>query len=209
MVTRRGGWETRSEFRPAFGLGNSHVQTFAGKVLRPTLDIELHRERIETVDGDFLDLDFAGWPPTAPDAMDHAPLVLVLHGLEGTSRRRYMTSTYHALLGAGMRPVALNFRGCSGEPNRTVRAYHSGETEDLEFILELLRDRFGGPLGLVGYSLGGNVALKFLGEMGDRAVVDLDPRQIIDRRHGSARPVLTGPSWCWAGTARSPGRRRG
>jgi uncharacterized protein len=169
MATKRSGWLNASEFRPARGLGNAHVQTFAGKVLRPTLDIELHRERIETADGDFLDLDFAGWPPVSPDAMADSPLVLVLHGLEGTSRRRYMTSTYHALLGAGMRPVALNFRGCSGEPNRAVRAYHSGETEDLGFVLELLRDRFGGPLGLVGYSLGGNVVLKFLGERGGAA----------------------------------------
>jgi uncharacterized protein len=169
MATQRRHWSTTPEFRPARGLGNSHVQTFAGKVLRPALDIPLHRERIETPDGDFLDLDFAGWPPTAPDTLESAPLVLVLHGLEGTSRRRYMTSTYHALLGAGMRPVALNFRGCSGEPNRATRAYHSGETEDLAFILDLLRDRFGGPLGLVGYSLGGNVVLKFLGERGDHA----------------------------------------
>jgi len=164
MTTHAG--DPSHAFRPARWLGNPHVQTLAGKVLRPSLDIALHRERVETPDGDFLDLDFAGFPPTAPAAADPAPLVLVLHGLEGTSRRRYMASTYHALLGAGMRPVALNFRGCSGEPNRTSRAYHSGETGDLRFALELLRDRFGGPLGLVGYSLGGNVALKFLGESG-------------------------------------------
>lgn len=169
MATVRRGWQEAPEFRPAMGLGNSHVQTLAGKLLRPALDIVLHRERIETPDGDFLDLDFAGWPPTAPDTLDAAPLVLVLHGLEGTSRRRYMTSTYHALLSAGMRPVGLNFRGCSGEPNRSVRAYHSGETEDLELVLRLLRDRFGGPLGLVGYSLGGNVVLKFLGERAEDA----------------------------------------
>jgi uncharacterized protein len=169
MATKRRGRPTISEFRPARGLGNPHVQTLAGKVLRPALDIELHRERIETDDGDFLDLDFAGWPPTSPGALEPSPLVLVLHGLEGTSRRRYMTSTYHALLDVGLRPVALNFRGCSGEPNRAVRAYHSGETEDLGYVLELLRDRFGGPLGLVGYSLGGNVVLKFLGERGEDA----------------------------------------
>jgi uncharacterized protein len=160
---------TEPEFRPARGLGNPHVQTFAGKILRPALDIPFHRERLETPDGDFLDLDFAGWPPVAPAEMDPAPLVLILHGLEGTSRRRYMGTTYQVLLDAGMRPVALNFRGCSGEPNWTARAYHSGETGDLRFVLEQLRDRFGGPFGLVGYSLGGNVALKFLGEAGAAA----------------------------------------
>lgn len=156
------------EFRPAAGLGNRHLQTLAGKILRPDLSIPLHRERIKTPDGDFLDLDFAGWPPTAPAEQDAAPLVLVLHGLEGTSKRRYMMSTYRALLDAGLRPVALNFRGCSGEPNRAVRAYHSGETDDVRLVLELLRQRFGGPLGLVGYSLGGNVVLKLLGEVGDQ-----------------------------------------
>jgi uncharacterized protein len=161
---------TGAGFRPARGLGNPHVQTLAGKVLRPALKIPLHRERVSTPDGDFIDLDFAGWPgsPMAPGEPD-APLVLVLHGLEGNTRRRYMTTTYRALLAAGLRPVALSFRGCSGEPNWTARAYHSGETEDVRLILELLRARFGGPVGLVGYSLGGNVALKLLGELGEAA----------------------------------------
>jgi uncharacterized protein len=160
---------TEPAFHPARGLSNPHVQTFAGKALRPAPDIWFHRERVVTPDGDFVDLDFAGWPPTGSSELDASPLVLILHGLEGTSRRRYMATTYRALLDAGMRPVALNFRGCSGEPNRTARAYHSGETEDLRVVLEMLRARFGGPLGLVGYSLGGNVALKFLGEAGGGA----------------------------------------
>lgn len=155
-------------FHPAPGLGNPHVQTLAGKVLRPELDVRLHRERLETPDGDFIDLDFAGWPGTEAGRRGR-PLVAVLHGLEGTSRRRYMTSTYHALLEAGMLPVALNFRGCSGEPNRTPRAYHSGETDDLRFVLDVLRARFTEPVGLIGYSLGGNVLLKFLGETGEAA----------------------------------------
>jgi uncharacterized protein len=158
----------RTAFRPAPLLGNPHVQTFAGKVLRPRRTVPFHRERIETPDGDFLDLDFPGWSPDG-DRRDRAPLALILHGLEGTARRRYMTSTYRALLDSGIVPVALNFRGCSGEANRTARAYHSGETDDLRFVLERLRDRFGGPFGLVGYSLGGNVVLKFLGETGDEA----------------------------------------
>jgi uncharacterized protein len=160
---------TAPPFRPARGLANPHVQTLAGKLLRPSLSIELRRERVETPDGDFVDLDFAGWPSTSSTDPDARPLVLVLHGLEGTSRRRYMMSTYQALLDAGLRPVALNFRGCSGEPNRSARFYHSGETDDVVFILERLRERFGGPLGLVGYSLGGNVTLKLLGERGQEA----------------------------------------
>jgi uncharacterized protein len=169
MPSPRGVPAHQTPFRPARGLGNAHVQTLAGKVLRPDGGVRLRRERVETPDGDFLDLDFALRPGEDPGDTDAAPLVLVLHGLEGTSRRRYMTATCRGLLDAGMRPVALNFRGCSGEPNRARRAYHSGETEDLRLVLERLRDRSGGPLGLVGYSLGGNVVLKFLGETGEAA----------------------------------------
>lgn len=154
-------------FRPAPGLSNAHVQTIAGKVLRPGVSVPLRRERLETPDGDFLDLDFPA--EAKPGDGSAGPVVLVLHGLEGTSTRRYMGTTYRALLDRGMRPVGMNFRGCSGEPNRTARAYHSGETGDLRFVLQTLRARFAGPLGLVGYSLGGNVALKFLGESGSAA----------------------------------------
>jgi predicted alpha/beta-fold hydrolase len=153
-------------FRPARGLSGPHVQSIAGKVLRPRLDIRLHRERIETPDGDFLDLDFAGRPPDDGSA---GPIVVVLHGLEGSTGRRYMMTTYRALLARGLRPVGMNFRGCSGEPNRTARAYHSGETGDLRLVLERLRDRFGEPSGVVGYSLGGNVTLKLMGELGGDA----------------------------------------
>lgn len=161
---------TPSPFRPAFGLGNAHVQTVVGKGLRPAVDLPLRRKRLETPDGDFLDLDYAGgpglWPEASPAVGERpgAPIVVVLHGLEGRSTRRYMRTTYRALLGRGLRPVGLNFRGCSGEPNRTARAYHSGETGDLRFVLETLRARHDVPFGVMGYSLGGNVTLKFLGE---------------------------------------------
>lgn len=157
-------------FRPARGLSGPHAQTLAGKLLRPRLSVALRRERLETPDGDFLDLDFAGEPEAvAGGAVEKSsPVVVVLHGLEGRSTRRYMGTTYRALLARGMRPVGLNFRGCSGEPNRTARAYHSGETGDLRFALESLRARYAGPFGVVGYSLGGNVALKYLGEVGAR-----------------------------------------
>ena len=158
--------QTFRRFRPARGLGNPHAQTIGGKLLRPMVEVPIHRERVDTPDGDFLDLDFAGEPEAA---LDPRPHVVVLHGLEGTATRRYMRTTYRALLDRGLRPVGLNFRGCSGEANRAVRAYHSGETDDLRLVLELLRDRGLGPLGVIGFSLGGNVALKLLGESGDSA----------------------------------------
>jgi uncharacterized protein len=125
--------------------------------------VDLRRERIETPDGDFLDLDFA------LDAADDAPPVVVLHGLEGATTRRYMRNTFRRLLDAGLAPIGLNFRGCSGEPNRTTRAYHSGETEDLRLVLDLVARRYDRAAGLVGFSLGGNVTLKHLGERGAEA----------------------------------------
>lgn len=156
-------------FRAAAGLGNPHLQTILGKFLRPRLELPTRRERVETPDGDFVDLDFAAdgeRAGTPADDDDARPVVLVLHGLEGAATRRYMLTTYRALLERGLRPVGLNFRGCSGEPNRTPRAYHSGDTADARFVLELLRERFHVPLGIIGYSLGGNVTLKLLGELG-------------------------------------------
>ncbi len=154
-------------FRPAALAGNPHLQTVAGKFLRPALELPLRRERWDTPDGDFLDLDFG------PDPDAGRPLVVVLHGLEGNTRRRYMLCTYDALVARGVAAVGLNFRTCSGEPNRRARSYHSGETGDLGFVLDTLRERFPGrTLGAVGFSLGGNVLLKYLGEEGDAAIPD-------------------------------------
>ena len=169
-------------FRPAWWLAGPHAQTIAGKLLRRAADVALRRERLETPDGDFVDLDHG------PDPGAAAPVALVLHGLEGSARRHYMTLTYAALLERGIHPIGLNFRSCSApvpepaaprtrrgrrprparfELNRAARLYHSGETEDLAFVLERLRARFGGRrFGAVGFSLGGNVLLKFLGEQG-------------------------------------------
>lgn len=147
-------------FSPAWWARNPHVQTLAGKYLRPEPSLPVTRERWDTPDGDFLDLDFM------PDR--GGPRVLVLHGLEGHSRRRYVLNTLVALRDAGMDGVALNFRHCSGEPNRQARSYHSGETGDLGFVLSRLREMDSDrPLGVLGFSLGGNVLLKYLGERGD------------------------------------------
>ena len=125
-------------------------------------------ERIDTPDGDFLDL---AWMPE-PDPT--APVVLVLHGLEGHTRRGYVVQMCRALAEQGLRPVGLNFRGCSGEMNRTPRFYHSGETEDVALVVALLRDRFPGrPIMAVGFSLGGNILLKLLGEQADEGSVPI------------------------------------
>lgn len=155
-------------FRAAWWLPGAHAQTIAGRVLRPLDVLPLERERIETPDGDFVDLDFAPEPAATPDR----PLALVLHGLEGSARRGYAYLTYRELARVGIRGVGLNFRSCSGEPNRLPRFYHSGDTDDLRHVAALLRDRFPArPLGAVGFSLGGNALLKYLGEDGDAALI--------------------------------------
>jgi predicted alpha/beta-fold hydrolase len=155
-------------FRPPWWLRPAHAQTIGGKLLRPTPGLELRRERLDTPDGDFLDLDIAGGAPP------HSPPVLVLHGLEGSALRQYMLLTYSALLRQGFQPVGLNFRSCSGEPNRLPRFYHSGETDDLRVVLAYLAERFPRVRGAIGFSLGGNMLLKYLGEEGEKAKNRLD-----------------------------------
>lgn len=153
-------------FRAAWWLPGGHAQTVGGKYLRPLHPLPLTRERWDTPDGDFLDLDFA--PEVAPDA----PLVVVLHGLGGFTRRPYMLAAYWELANRGLRAVGLNFRGCGGELNRLPRLYHSGETGDLGFVVDTLRVRYPDrPIGVLGFSLGGNVLLKYLGERGKSAPV--------------------------------------
>jgi len=130
--------------------------------------VPLARERVPTADGDFVDLDWLPGPPTAP-------LLLVLHGLEGSARSHYVTGLLQLARARGWRGVALNFRSCSGEPNRQPRLYHSGDTGDLDAVVRLLVARDPGVrMGAVGVSIGGNVLLKWLGELG----ADV-PRQLV------------------------------
>lgn len=117
------------------------------------------RERIETPDGDFLDLD---WHRAADNP---GKLAVVSHGLEGNSRKKYPLGMARALCRAGWDVICFNFRCCSGEPNRKLRFYHSGVTDDLHTVLVhgLGTGRYR-VAGLVGFSMGGNQTLKYLGE---------------------------------------------
>jgi predicted alpha/beta-fold hydrolase len=117
----------------------------------------LQRERIELADGDFIDLD---WSP-----QQSGPLVVLLHGLEGSIRSHSTAGLMRHLFEQHLQTVLFYFRGCSGEPNRMPRSYHSGETGDLDELLHRLRERQPErEIYLVGISLGGNVLLKWLGE---------------------------------------------
>ena len=151
-------------YRPPWWYRGRHLQTLWGPVLRRFTRPPLRRERLHTPDGDFLDLDWLAGSRTG------APLVLILHGLEGSSRSHYVSGLLREAAALGLRGVVLNFRSCSGELNRAPRFYHSGETSDLDWVVARLLDRE--PtlrLGLIGVSLGGNVALKWLGERGAEA----------------------------------------
>jgi hypothetical protein len=156
-------------FRPARWALGPHAQTLAARALRPADGPALHRERIVTPDEDFLDLDWGADPGGA------APIVLVVHGLEGSASRRYVRNACRELARAGLWPVALNLRGCSGEVNRALHFYHSGQTDDPTLVLERIRSRHPGRrVGVLGFSLGGNMLLKLLGEHvdGGRGLVD-------------------------------------
>jgi predicted alpha/beta-fold hydrolase len=149
----------RSRFEPAWWLPGPHLQTLWQPLLRRSPRLAVARERLETPDGDFIDLDWFG--PAG------RPTVILLHGLTGSSRSPYIQGMQAALARQGFRSAAVNFRGCSGEPNRTARAYHSGETGDLDHVYRVLSGRHPDtPLAAAGYSLGGNVLLKWLGERG-------------------------------------------
>jgi predicted alpha/beta-fold hydrolase len=154
-------------FEPAPGLGNPHLQTLWGPLWRPTVHLQRPRERLWLADGDFLDIDWHG-----PHTTD-APLVLVLHGLTGSSNSPYVAGLQQALAAQGWASVAINWRGCSGEPNLQVRSYHSGASDDLAEVIQQLRARRpSAPLYAVGYSLGGNVLLKYLGETGTQSQLE-------------------------------------
>ena len=147
-------------FRPAWWLPGPHAQTLGARVLRPKGGLAVRRERWETPDGDFLDLDFV-----VGDHLRDDVLVLLLHGLEGSSASGYILELGRRLASHGIRAVALNFRSCSGELNRGRRLYHSGETSDAAWVIDRLHERTSGlHLAAAGVSLGGNVLLKYLGE---------------------------------------------
>lgn len=147
-------------FRPAWWIPGAHAQTLWGKLLSRPARFPSRRERWETPDGDFVDL-------VRVDAPAGSPRLLLLHGLEGSARSHYARGTLSEFHRRGWAADMLIFRSCGDEPNRARRFYHSGETSDLAFVIErLIAQDPEAPLCVAGFSLGGNVLLKFLGERG-------------------------------------------
>lgn len=148
-----------AHFNPAWWLRGRHAQTLWPTLGRQRVPLELTRERLELPDGDFLDLDWTG--------RTVGPIVVVFHGLMGSIESPYARGILRRIHERGWRGLFVHFRSCSGEPNRKDRFYHSGDTADMAFVIEELgRREPEAPIAAVGYSLGGNALLKWLGETG-------------------------------------------
>lgn len=148
-----------SNYAPPILFKNAHLSTIYSGTIRKVDDIVQERVRLELPDGDFLDLD---WSFSQKPSQK---VVILLHGLEGNAQRPYITGSAKQFNHAGYDTCAVNFRGCSGETNRLFRSYHSGATEDLQSIIShILEAKKYSTMYLNGFSLGGNLALKYLGE---------------------------------------------
>jgi len=147
---------TKSNYTPNFIFKNRHINT-AFKTLIYNQNITYNRKRINTSDNDFLDLDFS--------TNNAETCVIALHGLEGSSKSKYIISAIKFLNANGIDAIAVNFRGCSGEPNSKPYSYHSGKTDDLNLVIDyIIKNYTYKNIFLLGYSMGGNILLKYLGE---------------------------------------------
>ncbi|GAA5523575.1 hypothetical protein Maes01_00123 [Microbulbifer aestuariivivens] len=180
------------QFIPATGLGNCHLQTLFPRFHRPAPWIQTQVQWFDTDDGDRLAVHT---PKPLFDSTRH-PLVILLHGLEGSVASSYIQGMMQALQQREFQVAVMHFRGCGGIPNRLPRAYHSGDSEDPRWLAQQLRQRMPNtPLLAVGYSLGGNVLLKWLAEDGERsplqAAAAVSPPMDL---HACSRRINTGLS---------------
>ncbi|WP_347158278.1 YheT family hydrolase [Pontibacter chitinilyticus] len=146
-----------SPYRAPFYLFNGHLQTIIPALFRQVEGVHYERERLVTPDQDFLDID---WSRVGSEA-----LIILSHGLEGDTGRPYITGMVKAFNDQGIDALAWNYRSCSGEPNKLLRSYHLGASDDLDFVLRHAL-QVGGykTVYLTGFSAGGNITLKYLGE---------------------------------------------
>lgn len=150
-------------FSPPWYLRNGYCQTVLGAIRKATRLLPLTRKRLDTPDDDFLDLD---WHDPNPSR----PLLFICHGLESCALSPDVQNLMACADSCGVSSVAMNFRGCSGEPNRLAPSYNAGDTRDLHFALEHIQQNSPGRMvWLSGYSLGGNVIAKWAGEQGENA----------------------------------------
>ena len=155
-----------SKYSPPLIFRNGHIATIYAGLFRRVHGLEQKRERITLPDGDFLDLDWSYAEGRS------RKVVILLHGLEGHGQRPYITGSAKAFNNEGYDACAVNFRGCSGETNSLFRSYHSGATEDLHAVVNFIisKDSYS-QIFIKGFSLGGNMCLKYLGE--GRAITEI------------------------------------
>ena len=148
----------QSSYNPKIYFKSKHFNTIYRTFFNNT-SINYQRKRLETNDGDFLDLDFS--------LANASSIAIVIHGLEGSSDSAYVKSLNKVLNENNIDVVAVNLRGCSGEPNRLLSSYHSGKTDDLLEVISYIEEQYQyDHIHIIGFSLGGNMTLKFLGEKG-------------------------------------------
>ncbi len=146
---------TKSSFKPIWYLRNPHLQTLMANIIHPNIP-RVSYETVKLNDGDTLEI--ARGTATGSDT------TLILHGLEGSLHSAYAQRLINLMNKLNMPVVFMFFRGCNGKPNSSIRSYHSGETDDLRTVIEHLKQTGSKRISLVGYSLGGNVTLKYMGE---------------------------------------------
>jgi predicted alpha/beta-fold hydrolase len=159
------------EFLAPRWLRSAHAQTIYASRFCPQPPVAYRRERWDTPDADFIDVDFLA----APAGSAAAPWLVLLHGLEGNSDSHYARTLMQMAAQLGWHGAVPHFRGCSGEPNWLPRAYHSGDTPEVDWILRRFAGHAAGaPLYVVGVSLGGNVLMKWAAEQGMAATRVID-----------------------------------
>lgn len=167
-----------STYAPPWWLPGGHLQTIYAYARAANHIIHYRRERWETPDGDFIDLDWLD------AAHSEAKLLVLFHGLEGSSRSHYALSVMELAQREGWRGVVPNFRGCSGEVNRLPRSYHSGDAQEIDWVLRRLKEQNPGcKIYVAGVSIGGNMLLNWLGERGSAAGA------IVERAVAISAPV--------------------
>jgi uncharacterized protein len=150
-------------YHPPRWLVGRHAQTIWPSLVTPKPSVNYRRERWDTPDADFIDIDIV-------DAKDDAPIFVLFHGLEGSSKSAYACALMAHAKKKNWRGMVAHFRGCSGENNRLMRAYHSGDSEHIDFVLQKTHAQFpSSPIYIAGVSLGGNAMLKWLGMSGKSA----------------------------------------
>ncbi|MCF4100725.1 alpha/beta fold hydrolase [Gillisia sp. M10.2A] len=149
----------KSSYQPPFVFKNYHISTVYASLFRKPLPVKQIRERVELADGDFIDIDWSYSNSASKKVL------VILHGLEGNAQRPYITGLANYFNIHNWNVAAVNFRGCSGEINRLYRSYNAGASEDLqEIVTHVLPKNNYTHLAINGFSLGGNLLLKYLGE---------------------------------------------